>query len=195
MQDIVLEHISKSFDGKEVLSDFSAVFSAGRVSCLMAPSGYGKTTLLRILLGLEKPDSGCVRGLEGCRMAAVFQEDRLCSNLSAQANIRLVNRNLSRRDALDALAAVGLADCGDQSVAAFSGGMKRRVALLRALLAEYDVLVLDEPFKGFDEELKAQMIAFTLARSAGRTVLLVTHDPSEAEAMHAQLYQMEQLNA
>lgn len=194
MEDIVLEHLHKAFDGRAVLSDFSAVFPAGEISCLMAPSGYGKTTLLRILMGLEEPDAGSVRGLTGKRISAVFQEDRLCDNLSAQANVRLVNKKLSREEALAELAAVGLTECDDQPVSQFSGGMRRRVALVRALLAAYDVLILDEPFKGLDEELKAQTIDYVLSRCAGRTVLLVTHDAHEAQAMHACLYRMEQLN-
>ena len=78
MQDIVIRGLSKAFDGKQVLRDFSAVLPAGQVTGLMAPSGAGKTTLLRILMGLEMPDRGTITGLQGLRLSAVFQEDRLC---------------------------------------------------------------------------------------------------------------------
>ena len=91
MEDIVIRSLCKAFDGKPALQGFSATLPAGRVSCIMAPSGGGKTTLLRILLGLEAADSGEIHGLAGLRLSAVFQEDRLLENLSPVANIRLVN--------------------------------------------------------------------------------------------------------
>ena len=183
MADICITGLCKAYDGKPVLRDFSAVLPAGRVTGLMAPSGAGKTTLLRILMGLEQPDAGSVAGLEGRRMSAVFQEDRLCDNLDAVANVRLVTPGISRAQVLDALNAVGLGGCAGQPARELSGGMRRRVALLRALLAEYDVLFLDEPFKGLDRDTRARVIADTRARCAGRTVLLVTHDAGELDAM------------
>ena len=185
MYAIQVRNLSKSFGDKAVLRNFSADFPAGAVTAVMAPSGGGKTTLLRLLMGLETADGGTVEGLEGLRQSAVFQEDRLCENLSAQANLRLVNPSLSAKEAEEALAAVGLAGCGGQRVAEFSGGMRRRVAILRALLARWDVLFLDEPFKGLDTETKALVLSYTRRRCEGRTVLLVTHDPSEAEALGA----------
>ena len=89
---IRISHLSKSYGDHTVFEDFSAVFQKGQTTCMMAPSGAGKTTLLRILAGLEKADSGQIEGLEGLRISMVFQEDRLCENLSASANIRLVRR-------------------------------------------------------------------------------------------------------
>ena len=132
MADICITGLCKAYDGKPVLRDFSAVLPAGRVTGLMAPSGAGKTTLLRILMGLEQPDAGSVAGLQGRRMSAVFQEDRLCDNLDAVANVRLVTPGISSAQALDALNAVGLGGCAGQPARELSGGMRRRVALLRA---------------------------------------------------------------
>ena len=143
MEDIVIRNLCKSFAGKPVLRDFSAVLPVGQVTGLMAPSGAGKTTLLRILMGLERPDGGTIDGLAGLRLSAGFQAREL------------------------------------------SGGMRRRVAILRALLAEYDLLFLDEPFKGLDRETKETVMADTRRRCAGRTVLLVTHDVAELDAMGA----------
>ena len=180
MQDIVIRGLCKAFDGKQVLRDFSAALPAGQVTGLMAPSGAGKTTLLRILMGLETPDRGTITGLEGLRLSAVFQEDRLCENLNPVSNLRLVTPALSRTAAAEALAAVGLTDCQRQPAR-----MRRRVAILRALLAEYDLLFLDEPFKGLDQETKEIVMADTRRRCAGRTVLFVTHDPAELEALGA----------
>lgn len=186
MRDIVIRDLCKSYDGAPVLDRFSAVLKAGTVTGLMAPSGGGKTTLLRILMGLEAPDGGSIEGLEGLRLSAVFQEDRLCEGLDAASNIRLVTPGLSRQEAEEALRAVGLGECGGKKVREFSGGMRRRVAILRAMLARYDLLLLDEPFKGLDESTKALVMADTRRRWAGKTVLLVTHDPAELEAVGAQ---------
>ena len=181
----MIQGLSKAFDGKQVLRDFSAVLPEGQVTGLMAPSGAGKTTLLRILMGLETPDRGTITGLQGLRLSAVFQEDRLCENLNPVSNLRLVTPTLSQSAAEEALTAVGLTDCLHQPVRELSGGMRRRVAILRALLAEYDLLFLDEPFKGLDRETKEVVMADTRRRCDGRTVLFVTHDPTELEAMGA----------
>ncbi|MDR1778339.1 MAG: ATP-binding cassette domain-containing protein [Clostridiales Family XIII bacterium] len=184
--EIRAEGLTKTYGDVTALSGFTAVFPAGAVSCIMAPSGAGKTTLLRILMGLETPDSGSVSGLEGARLGAVFQEDRLCENLSAVSNIRLVRPSLGKAEIEEALAAVGLgAEALGRPVREFSGGMKRRVSLLRALLSDADVLLLDEPLKGLDAETK-QVAARALRECGhGRTVILVTHDEAEAAAVGA----------
>ena len=186
MKDIVITGLGKRYGEKTVFADLSLTVPAGRVSALLAPSGWGKTTLLRLLMGLEQPDGGAIRGLEEVPAAAVFQEDRLCMDFNPVANIRLGAPQRSRAEVIAAMAAVGLAGCERQSVRELSGGMRRRVALLRALLAPAEVLLLDEPFKGLDEELRLQVIGYAKKMSAGKTVLLVTHEPREAELMGAE---------
>lgn len=185
MTDIVVSHLYKAFDGKQVLSDFSAVFPEKTATAVMGYSGVGKTTLLRILMGLEAMDSGTVTGIQGARLAVVFQEDRLLEFMTPVGNIRLTAPSLSEEAIRKELTAMGLGGCMTQPVCELSGGMRRRVAILRALLAESDVLLLDEPFKGLDEETKACVIERTRALSAGKTVVLVTHDEREAKAMGA----------
>lgn len=183
MGDIVIHGLCKSFGDKSVLRNVSGTLEAGRITGLMAPSGAGKTTLLRILMGLEHADGGRIAGLDGLRLSAVFQEDRLCDHLDGISNLRLVTPSLSRTEARDALEAVGLADCIGQPTRELSGGQRRRVAILRGLLADYDFLILDEPFKGLDQETKRLVMEDTRCRCAGRTVLLVTHDPTELDAL------------
>ena len=178
--EIVAEGLSKRYGENQVLDGFSHVFPAGRTTVVMGPSGRGKTTLLRLLLGLEPPDKGTIKGLEGARLSAVFQEDRLCERISAAANLRLVQPRLTRGAAEDLLARMGLGEAARQPAGELSGGMKRRVALLRALAADYDALLADEPFQGLDADTKAGAMAFFRERTAGRTVLLVTHDEAEA---------------
>lgn len=197
MNQIIISHLSKSYGENKVFSDFSAVFERGKTTCIMAPSGAGKTTLLRILTGLETADAGRIEGMDGLKKSMVFQEDRLCENLSVSANIRLVRQKKTwgrdqkeKKEIQEALEAVGLAGNGDQQVRELSGGMKRRVALLRALYSDWDILFLDEPFKGLDEETKTQVMCYTKEKCRGKTVIFVTHERSEAEEMGDILYQM-----
>ena len=180
---IELQNVSKSFGEKQVLQNFSHVFPEGELTCVMGPSGCGKTTLLSLLLGLEQPDSGRVLGMEGRRKSAVFQEDRLCENAGAASNLRLVNPTLTREEAEAMLRDLGLGDSLRQPVRTLSGGMKRRVAILRALAADYDVLLCDEPFKGLDQATKALVMDYFLGKTKGKTVILVTHDQGETEAL------------
>ena len=183
-----MDGLCKTYAQHVVLDHLTAVFPAGTVTCVTAPSGGGKTTLFRLLLGLETPDRGTITGLAGSRCSAVFQEDRLCENLNPVSNIRLVNPALSPAQVLEAMEAAELTGCEHQPAAELSGGMKRRVAILRALLAPWDVLFLDEPFKGLDADIKDKVIRFTREACSGRTVLLVTHDLREANAMGATAY-------
>lgn len=145
--------------------------------------GSGKTTLLRILMGLERADSGRIDGLNGLCISAVFQEDRLCNQLDGVSNLRLVTPALGRAEAANAMKAVGLSDCIGQPIRELSGGQRRRVAILRGLLADYDFLILDEPFRGLDRETKRLVMEDTRRRCMERTVLLVTHDAAELEVL------------
>ena len=179
-----VEALCKSYGGRGVLENVS--FEAGvGVTCLMAPSGSGKTTLLRILLGLETADSGAVYD-PPARWSAVFQEDRLLEHLDAMGNLRFVlGAALDETAAGALLTELGLGDTAGKPVREFSGGMKRRLALARALLAPSDALALDEPFTGLDEENRARCQALLRRAGEEKPVLLVTHDPADAQALDA----------
>ena len=172
--EIAVKHLCKSFGGRTVLRDLT--FTAGPgITAVMAPSGTGKTTLLRILLGLERPDSGTVEGLAGKRLSAVFQEDRLLEHLSADGNLRFVlGRAYDPAAARALLDRLGLPDTGPQPVREFSGGMKRRLALARALLAPFDALALDEPFTGVDPARVRRLM--DALRALDAPVLLSSHE-------------------
>lgn len=172
--EIRVEHLSKSFGDRPVLTDLSAVFPRG-ITCIAAPSGTGKTTLLRLLLGLERPDSGTVTGAD-CRWAAVFQEDRLLEGLPAAANLRFALGEFSQEAAAALLERLGLQLRDPRPVREWSGGMKRRLALARALLAPSDALALDEPFTGQDGENRARCLELIQTAGLERPVLLATHD-------------------
>ena len=178
---ILLEHISKSYAETVVFRDFSARLPLRETTVITGVSGGGKTTLLRLILGLETPDAGAITGVP-TRRAAVFQEDRLCPQLTALENVLLVAGRKREREARDMLARLGLGESPAVPAAELSGGMRRRCALARALCAEFDLLALDEPFKGLDEaNRRAAMDAVRGALSGDKTVLLVTHDAAEAE--------------
>ncbi|MBQ8952558.1 MAG: ABC transporter ATP-binding protein [Clostridia bacterium] len=183
---VSIRNLSKSFDGKLVLDNLSLDLPDRGVVAVEGRSGAGKTTLLNILLGLQTPDAGLIDGLAGRRAAAVFQENRLLENWSAMRNVRLVcGRAVTDAEIRAHLAAVGLAGEEKTPVRALSGGMKRRVALVRGVIAPGDILALDEPFKGLDEATRDQAIRYVLDHGRNRLILLVTHDPAEAKAMNA----------
>lgn len=169
--------VTKSFDGKPVLHDVSWTIRPGEQWQVRGPSGIGKTTLLRLLMGLETPDSGCLVCAAGLRFAPVFQEDRLVEHWNALANVGLVCADSARvREILTALLPQ---DALEQPVRTLSGGMRRRVALARALAAEGDVLVLDEPFAGLDGQTAQRALQAIAQYRAGRTLVLVSHGTDE----------------
>lgn len=194
MGDIHISNLSKSFGGKKVFDGLDLTIKGGVTTCIMAPSGAGKTTLLRILMGLEAADGGSVAGLAGRRFSAVFQEERLCEYMTAADNIRLVMPASSLHEIDTEMDRLGLSDSKDQPVSELSGGMRRRVSILRALLAEYDVLFLDEPFKGLDEVLKGQVMAYVKEMTAGKTVVFVTHDRAEAAVLADEMAEITETN-
>ena len=177
--------ISKAYGSNVVFDRFSCQIETGAVTCVMGPSGQGKTTLLRLLLGLEQPDGGQITGISDLRKSVVFQENRLCENLSSVSNIRLVcGKAVEVGSIIDGMAAMGLAsDCALQTVRNMSGGERRRIAILRALMAGHDILLMDEPFKGLDTETKERVMLYTKDRSNGKTVIFVTHDITECGIM------------
>ena len=178
-----ISHLTKRFGEKTLFEDLNLTLIAPAV--LWAPSGWGKTTLLRILMGLELPTSGAVQGVG--KVSAVFQEDRLCPQLTAVENVALVlpgpMSQYKKQIKMD-FQQLGL-DGAALSLPArkLSGGQKRRTALLRALWAESDTLLLDEPFTGMDPETMKKAAALLKARCQDRKVLLATHDREAIEAL------------
>ena len=177
--------LSKAFGEKQVLSNLSFTIESKKITCLMGASGSGKTTLLRILLGLEKEDSGMLRGWEA-PIVCLFQEDRLFEDFSVLANLRAAAPQASNQEILAHLAELGLEKEAKRPVRTLSGGMKRRVALARAVLAPSKTLLLDEPFKGLDTETAKRAAAYLLRHQNERTVLLVTHEKEDAERLGAE---------
>ena len=185
-----ISHLTKRFGEKTLFEDLNLTLTAPAV--LWAPSGWGKTTLLRILMGLEMPTSGTVQGVG--KVSAVFQEDRLCPQLTAVENVALVLPGpvdqYKKQIEMD-FQQLGL-DNAALSLPArkLSGGQKRRAALLRALWAESDTLLLDEPFTGMDPETMKKAAALLKARCQDRKVLLATHDREAIEVLRWEVIEL-----
>ena len=212
---LTLRSVTKSYDGQPVLSDLSLEFSSGTY-CMMAPSGNGKTTMFRLILGLEKPDSGVIlfgtsagdtgnndikasSGMvsksDPCRIrgmrpliSAVFQENRLLEGYTAIENLRFA---LGKRYSSEALTAYLLRllpeDALSKPVCEFSGGMKRRVAILRAILAPTDIILMDEPFTGLDADTRQLTIDLVKELCAGKLLIIATHAEDDAELLGAKI--------
>lgn len=185
---IKMKNICKSFNGQQVLSDVSMSFSEGKITCIMGASGVGKTTLINILMGLWEADSGEITGINNKKISAVFQEDRLIEHWDAIKNILLVcSGNVTNEIVKKHLEDIGLVDYEGKPVRALSGGMRRRVAIVRAILSEYDILFMDEPFKGLDEKLKNQVVNYVRENTKGKTLIVITHDRDEVAMLGGEL--------
>lgn len=182
---ISLTDISFSYNNKDtVFNNYCASFEAGRLTAIMSPSGSGKTTLLYIIAGLLEADKGTVTyPVENPRFSMVFQDCRLIEHVSVGDNIKLVNPSISDEAIAECLRRLMLDGFIHKRVKQLSGGEKQRAAIARAILAPYDILLMDEPFTGLDDEVKDIVIKYIKSRTAGRTVLLVTHDKSEVMAL------------
>ena len=213
---LTLRSVTKSYDGHLVLSDLTLEFSAGTFYCLMAPSGSGKTTLFRLILGLEKPDSGMImfhlsanpslgtvtgpsygasqqadsRDTPGYRprIPAVFQENRLLEGYTAIENLRFaLGRQYSNEKLTGYLLRLLPEDSLNKPVCEFSGGMKRRVSILRAILAPSRIILMDEPFTGLDTDTKQLTIDLIKELCAGKLLIIATHAEEDAELLDAKI--------
>ena len=187
---VVLTQVRKRFGDKQVLTDLDLTLDSGGVYGLMAPSGGGKTTLLRILAGLEAMDSGTVTGLSGAR-GMVFQENRLLEFADPVTNVLFAAPKGVRRPEAEAHLRELLPDADlSLPVSSYSGGMKRRVALVRAVLPPSELLLLDEPFTGLDEAARQTVIDYLLRHRDGRTLVFSTHDPEDLSGLGGTLIRL-----
>ena len=183
-----LDHVSKSYQGRTVLRNFSLELPDRGFCCILGPSGAGKTTLLRLMAGLEQPDSGTVT--VSAPVSMVFQEDRLLAHDTVLENAALA---ADPQRAKELLVRLGLAEWLFRRPAALSGGMRRRVAIARALAAPAGVYLMDEPLKGLDRDTKQAVLALIREETRNGLLVLVTHDPEEARGAD-QIVTVEPLN-
>ena len=188
---LTLKNVTHAYEGHTVIENLSFTFPTSGIVALMGASGMGKTTLLRLLCGLEAPTSGQVEN--NCQKTAVsFQEPRLIPNLTCLRNLTFVMENEKQSDTARALlAALELSDYENERPDALSGGMKQRLSLARALVTNADLLLLDEPFSALDEALKSRVIPLVKSANPNGLTLVITHDKAEAEALGATIISLE----
>ena len=187
-------------EGRALFGDIALDLAPGDWTCLLGVSGVGKTTILRVIAGLETgvDFAGQVAASDGApvsdRVAYMAQQDLLLPWATVEDNVllgaRLRGEAPDRARAAALLADVGLAAHGQKKPFALSGGQRQRVALARTLMEDRRIILLDEPFSALDARTRAEMQELAYALLKGRTVLLVTHDPGEAARLGARIYVM-----
>lgn len=189
---LMIKEITKSYGKQKVLENISFNLNESERICIYGKSGIGKTTLLRIIAGLEKADSGKITFVG--KVSMVFQEDRLLENTDVYTNLYCVlGSRFDKAEADMHLKEVGLEGAGNKIVSELSGGMKRRVAIVRCMMKSSEIILLDEPFKGLDTILKDNIIRYVVKYLNGRAVIMVTHDISEAEKIQAEIIEIRNL--
>ena len=173
--DIRFENVSKAYE-RRVFENRTLRFSDGKITALLGESGRGKTTALRLIAGLERPDAGTVQ-VRG-KVAYLFQEPRLLPAVSVWKNVRLAAK--SDEAAQAALKLCRAEHFADKLPDTLSGGEKQRAALARFFVCGGDILLLDEPFSALDAETKDAVIQNLLPYFRKKTTVLVTHSQAEA---------------
>lgn len=182
---INIENITFSYKGekKKIFENLSLHIKEGQRVHLTGASGKGKTTLLRLISGLERAKKGSVKIKDNAKISVVFQEDRLIPFVSVKKNISLFS---SEEKAEELLSELGLEDCGEMNIDELSGGMKRRVAIARALSKDFNILLLDEAFNGLDEKTLVNVCDVVNRYTENKTVILVSHHEKEAQLLCAE---------
>lgn len=170
------EKISKKYKNKEIIKDLTINIPENKKICLFGKSGSGKTTLINILCGIEKTDKGKINfDSNKKRISVGFQEPRLLPWFTTEKNLSLVSPKYKYY-----MEKLGLLEFKDNYPRELSGGTQQKVSIARSLSVDFDILILDEPFKGIDIVAKYKIIKFMLEETKDKTVILITHDIEEA---------------
>lgn len=175
---IKLNKISFSYGDEKIIQNLDISLDKGRIYCIMGTSGVGKTTLMKLISGLEKCSKGTVSGIENMKKSFIFQENRLLPQLSVYENIKFVTNNEEKINS--ALKKAGLFDEKDKITTQLSGGMKRRVAIARAAAFDGDIFFIDEPLYGLDVKTSESILSLIKETVEGKTAFIITHNPDEA---------------
>lgn len=194
MYAVEITGLTFSFNRQILFRDFDFTLPQGEWTALLGHSGIGKSTLLRIIAGLEPPQQGSIQFPQPTEVAWLAQQDSLFPWLSVLDNVQLGahltgNKNAqSRAKAEQMLAAVKMAEHQHKACYQLSGGQRQRVALARTLMSEADLILMDEPFSALDAVTRFQLQELAYGLLAEKTVLLITHDPQEAIRLADNIY-------
>lgn len=181
---IEFKNVDFSYGKKQIFNNFNFTVNDCDRVCLFAPSGYGKSTLLRLIMGLEKPTKGEIKGTENKSFSVVFQEDRLLPDKTVLENILLFGDD---KNAVSILESLGLSDAKNLYPHELSGGMARRVAIARAINRESDIYIFDEPFNGIDKENLEKTAKVINEFTKDKIFIAVSHNPTEAELLNTKI--------
>ena len=172
-----IQNLSYKYGKSLVIDDLTYEFECGKVSAIIGESGIGKTTLLNLIADLiDAPNGKITTNIK--KIGYVFQEPRLFDWMSALENVSTVSDDATARKILTKM---GLADAIYKYPQELSGGMKQRVAIARALAYDPELVILDEPFKGLDPEMRREISEFVFSTLKNKTVIMVTHDTEDLE--------------
>jgi len=192
---IEINNLCKSFNGKFIFDKFNLRLNSEKINCIIGESGGGKSTLLNILSGLLKADSGDIIGIEEGDTSYVFQEDRLVNWLTVKENMELFIYDYYKKEEVDSklkeiFTLLHIQELENKYPEKLSGGMKQRVNIARALLKPSKLILMDEPFKSLDYKTKYSIMAELkdIFKNENRMVIFVTHDIDEAIYMEGNIY-------
>lgn len=184
---ININNLNITYDDKKVIANFCDTIASGERVALIGASGIGKTSLINAIMDLISYE-GDIQFDEAPLFATVFQEDRLLNDHTVFTNIKIVTPQLSNNEITEHIQNIGLNP--KAFVRELSGGMKRRVAILRGALAPSNLLIMDEPFKGLDAHTKEKVMTFVKEKASDKTMILITHDISEAQFYNCRIIEL-----
>lgn len=197
MDKLQLKDICFSYGEEQIIKNLNLTVERGKPVVLLGRSGIGKTTLLKLILNFIKPDSGEISGVdEKTRISVMYQEDRLFPQLTVYKNLKLVKKDFSRKEAEKLMSEMNLEEkVLDKLPAELSGGMRRRIALARCLIFPSELVLMDEPFQGLDSETRASCLNAVKKYTAGRPMLIISHEIQDAAALEAEIVRMEEISS
>lgn len=178
---IKFNSVSKYYGDKLILDNLKLNIENKSIFFIQGKSGIGKTTIFRLILGLEQADKGKILGIGNRKIGSVFQDDLLIDNISVLANLRLVNKDINRDSIVNYLKDIDVNVDLFTKISQLSGGMKRRISILRSILYDCDTIIMDEPFKGLDRETKEKIMSFVLRNTIDKTLIVISHDNREVD--------------